>query len=296
MTGDRDCSVSTYAYIDNTLEEAVGKLVAEGWRRIEIMCEGRHGEVLDWSDDRVEELKRSGERYGISWSLHAPINECNPAAISELEAALSEAVLLDALRLADILGCSYVVLHPGSLDSCDAQIDNRFAQESDDAVKRIAGFLARILDQTASSRTMIALENVPPYPGLLGVEPAFLHDIIQEVGSSRLGIVFDAGHAHMTGNGQCLLKLQQAMPRIVALHLSDNRGEADEHLGLGGGTVPLEAMIACLAASGYSGKWVLELRKAEDLEGSAARLASLRRQYPAVDPVHPAISGSGISR
>ncbi|MNB79116.1 endonuclease IV [compost metagenome] len=295
MTGDRDFAVSTYAYIDIALEEAVEKLAAEGWRRIEIMCEGSHGDLLGWSDDRVEELKRTGELYGISWSLHAPINECNPAAKGELETALSEAVLLDTLRLADRLGCSYVVLHPGASDSSDTHEGSGFGRECDEALIRVAEFLARILELTADSRTVIALENVPPYPGLFGVEPDFLLDIIREVGSSRIGIVFDAGHAHMTGNGQCLIKLQQAIPRMVALHLSDNRGEADEHLGLGGGTVPLEAMIAQLSASGYAGEWVLELRKAEDLESSAARLASLRRQFPAAAPMKSATSGTRAS-
>lgn len=64
---------------------------------------------------------------------------------------------------------------------------------------------------------MIALENVPPYPGLFGVEVAFLREI--------------------------------------------------------------EAQAAWLAACEYRGAWVLEMCSPGDLQPSANRLHSLRRQF-----------------
>ncbi|ASA20021.1 hypothetical protein B9T62_03935 [Paenibacillus donghaensis] len=77
------------------------------------------------------------------------------------------------------------------------------------------------------------------------------------------------------------------MSRLVALHLSDNAGEQDEHLGLGQGKVPLESMVAWLAAGGFCGAWVLELRHPGDLLPSAAKLHHLRQQYQAVYGIEP---------
>ncbi|MCA1295392.1 sugar phosphate isomerase/epimerase [Paenibacillus sp. alder61] len=305
MIAREDYSVSTYAYIERPLQEAVLTLAEAGWKQIEIMCEGGHEEILVWPEARLAELKRTGEAYGIRWSLHAPITGCNPAARDEAEAARSEHLLVETLRVAEHLGCRHVVLHAGTeeeaalpqaeptpgneaaavgmaegegaAEPAGARAGGETATES--AKRRVVGFLTRVLERTAGGGAVIALENVPPYPGLLGVEVSFLWAIADEIDSPRVGLVFDCGHAHMTGSGRCLLMLQQAMSRLVALHLSDNTGQADDHLGLGGGTVPIEAMVAWLAACGYRGSWVLEMRKPEDLQPSADRLQSLTRQF-----------------
>ncbi|WP_334073151.1 MULTISPECIES: sugar phosphate isomerase/epimerase family protein [Paenibacillus] len=310
MITREDCSVSTYAYIDRPLQEAVLLLAEAGWKQIEIMCEGGHEEILVWPEAQLAEFKRIGEAYGIRWSLHAPITGCNPAAGDEAETARSEHLLVETLLVAEHLECSHVVLHAGSeggepagteelpgagpkavseakaepgrgaeLAGAAAETGTGIEAGTEDAKRRIVGFLARVLKRTAGSGTVIALENVPPYPGLLGAEVPFLRAIADELDSPRVGLVFDCGHAHMTGSGRCLLMLQQAMPRLVALHFSDNAGEADDHLGLGGGTVPVEAMAAWLVACGYRGSWVLEMRKPEDLLPSADRLISLTRQF-----------------
>lgn len=326
MIAREDCSVSTYAYIERPLQEAVLTLAEAGWKQIEIMCEGGHEEILVWPEARLAEFKRTGEAYGIRWSLHAPITGCNPAARDEVEAARSEQLLVETLRVAEHLGCRHVVLHAGSEavpgaglagkssgsipagtakeaaplqaeppsgnEAAIGMVEGERAAEpagvggkagfeaaAESAKRRIVGFLTRVLERTAGGGAVIALENVPPYPGLLGVEVSFLRAIADEMDSPRVGLVFDCGHAHMTGSGRCLLMLQQAMSRLVALHLSDNAGQADDHLGLGGGTVPIEAMVAWLVACGYRGSWVLEMRKPEDLQPSADRLQSLTRQF-----------------
>ncbi len=282
----KDCSVSTFAYIDRPLIEAVHLLAAAGWKQLEIMCEGRHGELLAWPEERLAELERTGRDLGICWSIHSPITGCNPAADDWEEAERSERMLLDTLRVAERLDCRCVVLHTGSgaggwkeYEDGAASVSEHDKQKEEAAKHRIIEFLVGVLERTADSDIVIALENVPPYPGLYGVEVAFLREIVDKLDSPRVGIVFDAGHAHMTGGGRCLLMLQQATPRLVALHLSDNAGQADEHLALGAGTVPLEAMVAWLAACEYRGSWVLEMRSPEAVQPSADRLHSLRRQF-----------------
>ncbi|MUG68564.1 sugar phosphate isomerase/epimerase family protein [Paenibacillus campinasensis] len=282
---DRDhYSVSTYAYIDTPLIETVSILSAAGWKQIEIMCEGGHEEVLAWPEERIAELEQMGRERGIRFSVHAPFTGCNPAAEDPEERKRSELVVLNTIRVAELLNSSFIVLHPGRGSGGWSPAHARgasgaAAEQLHEAKRRVSHFLARILEMTAESDIVIALENAPPYPGLYGVEMSFLRDIVDTLDSPRVGIVFDAGHAHMTGEGRCLLMLQQATPRLVALHLSDNAGQSDEHLGLGAGTVPLEAMTAWLMANRYNGHWVLELRRADDLQPSAARLHHLRSCY-----------------
>ncbi|MBT2292860.1 sugar phosphate isomerase/epimerase [Paenibacillus albidus] len=278
MTELASYGVSTYAFIDRPLKQAVELLAEAGWKRIEIMCEGGHEELLDWTERELEWLTGKAAAHGISWSLHAPITGCNPAAADEVEAARAEGLLLKTLQLAERLGCGFVVLHAGVLESGD---------EEAGAKERIVHFLKRMVEQTAGSNVTLALENVPPLPGLLGTEITFLLDVAEQVASDRVGLVFDTGHAHMTGTGRCLLMMQQAMPRVVALHLSDNGGREDEHKALGTGSVPLEALVAWLSACNYGGAWVLEMRRPEDLLPSAGKLQRLRLESAGAFGIEP---------
>lgn len=262
-------SVSTYAMMDVPLDEAVLKLMEEGWKAIEIMCEGRHGELLNWPLERVSGLKEWGRLHGISWSLHAPIADINPAAAGEEERRLSETRFLHTLEIAEMLGCAYVVLHPGERE------ESSILQPSAVLERRVELFLRSVLSATEESSVVIALENVPPYPNLLGVDSAFLLRVVDSVASPRVGMVFDAGHAHLLGQGECISSLGEMLPHVIAVHFSDNLQVRDDHMRLGAGSVPLKEVMELLHQSGFSGTWVLELRCLADVASSMKWLEQL---------------------
>lgn len=268
-------AVSTYAYLNYSLEEAVRKIAGEGWLAIEIMCEGPHGELLDWPAERLAELRRFGTAHGIAWTLHAPITGCNPATRYSEPLRASLDLLVRTLRVADLLECSHIVLHPGEADEdAAAELEaesgaGRQAADDEGAALRVAAFLREALLAAGTPNVAIALENVPPYPGLLGTDAAFLGRVLQLADSPQIGIVFDVGHAHMTGAGQCLSSLRSVLFDIISIHLSDNGGKHDDHQRLGAGTVPLEETVELLKKAGYSGSWVIEMRHAADVLPSA---------------------------
>ncbi|MEK8127571.1 sugar phosphate isomerase/epimerase family protein [Paenibacillus filicis] len=336
MSMRTDCAVSTYALLELSLEEAVIRLIGEGWKAIEIMGEGPHQELLDWPEDRIAWLKRLGEEHGISWTVHAPITGCNPAASDGVARLEAERIVLRSLHIAEELGCSYIVLHPGELEpipqeaetaagrgwslaehgtwewkasrtdqeeAIDPELDGEEPSEQNEgprvalgleeskeevyagrsleaAAHRVAVFLRHIVKETHGSRVRIALENVPPYPNLVGVDTVFLERVLLLTDSPRVKIVFDAGHAHLTGEGNCLRSLERVLPDLEAVHLSDNYGQNDDHLALGTGTVPLEACVAMIIRSGFQGTWVLEMRNTADAHASAAWMERRRGISP----------------
>ena len=243
------------------------------------MCEGPHGELLDWPAERLAELQRFGTEHGISWTLHAPITGCNPATRYSEPLRASLDLLVRTLRVAEVLGCAHIVVHPGEADEDAATaleatsdrsvLSGASGQAADDegAALRVAAFLREAL--LAAPNVAIALENVPPYPGLLGTDAAFLGRVLQLADSPRIGIVFDVGHAHLTGAGQCLSSLRSVLFDVVSIHLSDNGGKHDDHQRLGAGTVPLEETVELLNKAGYTGSWVIEMRDAADVLPSA---------------------------
>ncbi|MDD2912760.1 MAG: TIM barrel protein, partial [Candidatus Bipolaricaulis anaerobius] len=60
--------------------------------------------------------------------------------------------------------------------------------------------------------------------------------------------------------------------RLVHVHLHDNRGERDEHLPLGRGSLPWRAAWAALSSAGYRGPIVLEIPDPDGLRESVAVL------------------------
>ncbi|MCG7215153.1 sugar phosphate isomerase/epimerase family protein [Paenibacillus mucilaginosus] len=260
-------AISTYAMKELPLEQAVQMMASRGWTAIEIMCEFAHREWVDWPLERVDALAEWGRAHGIRWSVHAPIEDVNPAEEDELLRARGLYVLRRCIERAERLGAAYVVVHPGAMDSGD--------DYAEDAWERAAAFLRELLDATAGCRAAIALENVPPYPGLLGTRVEELVRVVTAAGSPRLGLVYDVGHAHMLGGGYALQGLREAAPHLLGLHVSDNRGSADDHDAVGKGTVPLEALLAGLPELAAE-RHVMELCTLEDAELSAARVLELR--------------------
>lgn len=263
MDWPRKVSISTHASSDQPLKQVVNRLIEEGWSGIEIMAEGLHKEVLDWSEKELEELKVLGLRHQIRWSIHAPIAGCNLAANGANAIQEVMETVIHTLNIAEELGCTHVVLHPGEV----ALQEEESPDDRQDALQRVAAFLEVALKATKSSEVKLALENVPPYPGLLGTDAEFLVQLVEQVNSPRVGLLYDCGHAHLCGQAQTIL--ERMLPYVVGLHLSDNQGVQDDHVGLGLGNVPLLELMDILKKEAYLGTVVIETGS---LEGAYASI------------------------
>jgi sugar phosphate isomerase/epimerase len=266
-------SVSTYTLQELPLREAIMQLLCEGWTGIEVMCEGPHQELLEWREEELRKLVSMLQEHGVSLSLHAPITGCNPAAGDARSREASTEVLLKTLQIAQVLGSPYVVLHPGERETAgESGTEAVGGQESAEAEHRTAAFIRNMLELTKDSPVIIALENVPPYPGLYGTEPGFLGRVIEKVDSPRLRVVFDTGHSHLTGGERWQAFIEVLLSHIVTVHASDNNGLKDEHLRLGEGTIPGSRIVSTLVDGGFAGWWVCENKNPADAKASAEEL------------------------
>ncbi|UFJ40273.1 sugar phosphate isomerase/epimerase [Brevibacillus humidisoli] len=265
-----DYAISTYALFELPLREAVDQLVADGWTSIELMCEGNHAEILEWTQEQVSTLAEWGREKGVRWSLHAPISRCNPAAEEQAQRDHSVELMRRCLHLVGELQCSHVVMHVGQIrDHLDPVC-------RDQGVRRVIHFLQQLLADSDRTEISLALENVPPYPGVLGWNVDDLVSICQGMDDSRVGIVYDVGHAHLIRPGYVLESLRQVLPHLLALHLSDNRGEHDDHLAVGEGAIPFPQVVSFLCEQGYRGFWTLETTSVADARLSIDRLGRYR--------------------
>ena len=118
------------------------------------------------------------------------------------------------------------------------------------------------LDRLESLGVTLAVENLAPvFPGppRLCHSPAVVHGLVQRLGSPRVRMLLDIGHAHITGSASEALR--SATDEISLFHLHDNFGcsrpanaapaldplRLDLHLAPGNGRVPWRQLAPRLA-------------------------------------------------
>ena len=105
------------------------------------------------------------------------------------------------------------------------------------------------------------MENLLEYTG----DP--LKTIIDEVNDERLGLNLDIGHAYCNSKASVVEWIKLLGERIKYVHLHDNHGESDEHLGLAKGNMNVVEVLNALNEYAPNAVWALEC-KLEDMEES----------------------------
>jgi sugar phosphate isomerase/epimerase len=139
---------------------------------------------------------------------------------------------------------------------------------SKDRVKEITRESLRRLEAFSQELGVkVALENMPRSPFSMATTPEALLELMDGI---DVGFCLDVGHANTNGNLKEFVKLKG---RIVNLHVHDNKGQTDEHLPIGGGTVDFPWLLRSLAD--YKGRYVIESRAVDDAILSRDRLKDL---------------------
>lgn len=160
---------------------------------------------------------------------------------ADLTPALRQASRDEIRRSLDVaadLGAEKVVAHPPAIGFMAALAMDRVRPLVDEA-------LAEMLAHAAALGLGVCLENMfPRYR--VGVEPSEFAPLLAAWPALRLTL--DVGHAFIEGRKtQRLLAFIETLGhRIGHLHLSDNKGQRDEHLPLGQGRIPYARIVRAL--------------------------------------------------
>jgi len=227
--------------------------------QIEILDEGLHA----LNSRRVEALKKAAKSHGFELTLHAPFVDVNIASPSPV---LRRAILRrmeKSIVYAHQLGCRLWIFHPGlktGVSSFYPGLDWRLNLESTSLLLRIA----------RKYGVEIAVENVPePYPFLMKSVQDFSR-FYAELGE-EIGFTLDVGHANL--NRQIQEFITQLSHKTVHMHVSDNNGSSDQHLGVGYGTINWKNVAEAVKKTGYGN--VIMLESIDHIEESLQKLRKL---------------------
>lgn len=123
---------------------------------------------------------------------------------------------------------------------------------------------------------VLALE---PEPRLVVGSSEQMIEMLLAVGSPRLKVNFDLGHAQVT-DGDPAASIRVLGDSVVHLHLEDIKDRVHKHLMFGEGDIDFAKARRALADIGYAGPYVADLFGFADPADTAARaLVALREQF-----------------
>lgn len=251
---------SSNAYTRATLLDAIDSIGRLGYDGIEILCDHPHWFPGHVDQRELEAVRDRIAEYGLSVSnLNAntanvyfdplpPENVFEPSLSSADEGFRRWRIdyTTHAIELARAIGSPCVSVtsgHPGS-----GGLPTRGLELMTDSLKRIC-------EVAEASDVRIGIEYEP---GLLVERASEVLELIDRVGSDRLGVNLDIGHSHLSREdpGQTIRALAG---RIWNVHVEDIAALKHFHLVPGTGDMPLADYVDAFRAIGYDNFLTVEL-------------------------------------
>ena len=113
----------------------------------------------------------------------------------------------------------------------------------------------------------MALENI------FEEDPRTLRDLLSALDSPWLGHCFDVGHWNLFAKVSQARWFEVLGPRMVHLHLHDNRGEGDDHLPVGAGRIDFNGLFTLVRDLSQTPSMTLEAHTRQNLLRSLAGVA-----------------------
>ena len=238
-------SQSSFVYFNHSLQEAIRRLHKFGYQGIEVWGGRPHCYRHDL-DDQLDEIRALLEQFEMSVPNFVPAQFRYPSILCSLNETVrrdSVGYIQDAIDNARKLGSPYVSLCPG-MTLVGEDLGQGWAQ--------LRKSFEELLDYSEVKGVTLLIEPAHRYEStlILTVEDGLR--MIDEIGSDRLGILLDTGHANVNGEdlGAVVRRLKGAPLHI---HIDDNHGDSDAHLLPGEGSINFGPFVQALDEIGYQG-------------------------------------------
>lgn len=253
----RKFGVSTHLYHGQRLgRDQLLEIAAYGFDAVELFATRTHfdyhnpaaiADLQQWLADAGLELHGIhapvsesfvGGRWGPALSLASVDRDRRAQAVGEAEAALHIARRIPASVLVAHLGV------PRTQQPAPAENNRDAARRSVEALQQAAEPLG----------VRIAVEVIPNELSRAG---SLVHFVEEDLEGIDVGVCLDFGHAHM--DGDLVDAIETVSGHLVATHVNDNRGRADEHLVPFDGTIDWPAAMTAVQKVGYDGTLLMEI-------------------------------------
>ncbi|RLC28201.1 MAG: sugar phosphate isomerase/epimerase [Deltaproteobacteria bacterium] len=166
---------------------------------------------------------------GLIVTLHAPFNDLSPGSIDARIRAVTRKRFEQVLRLIPVFRPRAVVCHAAYEARRYGYVRDAWIENS---LEMWSWFGSRVRDMGS----LLTLENV------FEQGPDDIRVLFENL--PGVGFCLDTGHVAAFSNTPMETWIASLGSRLAQLHLHDNKGSADEHLGLGKGTIDFKELLS----------------------------------------------------
>jgi sugar phosphate isomerase/epimerase len=257
-----DFGIATFPLMEEGLKGFMDFAASFGLKYVEIRSERPYALPQDVERGELESLQEKISSLSLSPIIHSAVYDINVASLNPLIRKASIRQALESIRLAAKIGAKIVIIHPGRLPK---DYPSMYLKNSRINLLTSLNVMARMAGRMG---VMLAIENSPRGRAhrLVTSPQEHLH-ILRRVGSPYLGALLDIGHAHTWGV-DLREYIRSLADYIFIFHLHDNRGQADEHLALGKGTIDFRGVGEEIQRMKKHHPVILCMRRKEDIAES----------------------------
>jgi len=265
---------SSNAYLNHSIETAIARIAAIGYRGIELLADVPHAWPAGLLPERIDSIRRCLDDAGLAI---ANINAFMMNAVADPRQpywhpgwtdpdphyrAIRREHTKRALRLAQALGAPHITTEPGGLVAP--------GQSAADAEAIFYDEIMPCLEVAEQCAVGLLIE---PEPQLLIERFDQYLAFADRCDSPRLGLNFDIGHAYCVGEDPQDWVARMA-PHTVHYHFEDIAAtRVHAHLIPGRGAIDFDATLREIEKTGYQGWLTVELYPYIDSPDDAAREA-----------------------
>ncbi len=232
------------------LKEELDIIIDQGLQP-EIGLEGTT--LYDESDEDFCLVAERLHKAGLRCTLHAPFFELYPGSLDPYIRRLSRYKLQKAFELIKVFKPASVVCHLG-FES------NKHGYKEEEWFKYSLEAWQELLEIAAGQNTPLMLENTYEQ------NPVHLKRVLAALDSPYARYCMDVGHVMAFAKSRWQDWLPEMSPWLGQLHLHDNNGDFDLHLGLGEGIFDFEDFFAFLQTENLKPLVTLEAHHAGGIE------------------------------
>ncbi|MGE7545794.1 sugar phosphate isomerase/epimerase family protein [Sporosarcina newyorkensis] len=249
---NKSVTYSDLLLLNNDVLTNIHQLIEYGADKIEIMMDGGPWNEME---ELFETLSIELKKFPVSFSIHPPAWDINLTSENKAIREVSFTEYKKAIEFAGMIHADHVVIHPGFCFS--PSFNKKQAQ------LRAAEYIKRLCEVARPLGVRLAIENVGYKGNALFNEREFA-SFLDEIDETA-GYLLDVGHAQLDG-WDIPEVIRMVKDRLIALHIHDNLGEADEHLPIGTGKMDWSKIINTLNENGIDCELILEYAPGTSLD------------------------------
>lgn len=253
---------SSFVYLNCSLRDAIRRLHQFGYQGIEIWG-GRPHLYRHDLDDEFDAIKALLDECEMAVPNFIPAQFRYPSILS----SANEWVRRDSVRYIEDAIDNALKLGAPSISLCAGM--TLHGESVEQGWKNLRQSIVELLEYTDKTALKLLIEPAHRAESTLILTIADGLKMIREIGSERLGICLDTGHANVNSEdlGQIVHNVR-GMPLHV--HIDDNRGDSDTHQIPGEGNIDYQPLVRALQEIDYRGFVSAELGFQYTLEPDTA--------------------------